>query len=31
MNDPTGFPISIGRRKLLTYAVSSPVMTLVRR
>ncbi len=30
MNDPKGFPrFSIGRRKLLTYAVSSPVMPIV--
>jgi len=29
MNDPRGFPgFSIGRRRLLTYAVSSPVMTI---
>src|SRR5437762_1874671 len=30
MNDPRGFPrFSIGRRRLLTYAVSSPVMPIV--
>src|SRR5258706_2418711 len=29
MNDPRGFPgFSIGRRRLLTYAVSSPVVTI---
>src|SRR3979490_1547779 len=28
MNDPTGLGFSIGRRKLLTYALSSPVMTI---
>src|SRR5438046_8654764 len=30
MNDPKGFPgFSVGRRRLLTYAVSSPVMPIV--
>src|SRR5437879_12788520 len=29
MNDPRGFPgFSIGRRRLLTYAVSAPVVTI---